>query len=75
MEIKVLGEATCSRMGMGAFCGVAQGSDEPAHFVHLIYEGHAQSQDHNVWLLGKSITFDSGGLSLKDVDGYASNEG
>ena len=75
MEIKVLGEATCSRMGMGAFCGVAQGSDEPAHFVHLIYEGHAESPDHNVWLLGKSITFDSGGLSLKTSTGMRRMKG
>lgn len=75
LEIKVLGEATCSRMGMGAFCGVAQGSEEPALFVHLIYEGDTESPANNVWLLGKSITFDSGGLSLKSSAGMRRMKG
>ena len=75
MEIRVLGEATCLQMGMGAFCGVAQGSEEPAHFVHLHYEGDPDSPDNNVWLLGKSITFDSGGLSLKSSAGMRRMKG
>lgn len=75
MEIRVLGESTCLRMGMGAFCGVAQGSDEPAHFVHLIYNGDPDDPTNNVWLLGKSITFDSGGLSLKSSAGMRRMKG
>ena len=75
LEIKVLGEATCSRMGMGAFCGVAQGSDEPAYFVHLSYNGDSDDPANSIWLLGKSITFDSGGLSLKSSTGMRRMKG
>ena len=74
-KITVLNEAECAAEGMGAFCGVAQGTKEPAFFVHITYEGDTEQPDNNVWLLGKSITFDSGGLSLKSAAGMLRMKG
>ena len=74
-KIKILDEAQCAAQGMGAFCGVAQGAREPAFFVHITYEGDPEQPDNNVWLLGKSITFDSGGLSLKSAAGMLRMKG
>jgi leucyl aminopeptidase len=52
------------QLGMGAFALVAQGSEQPAYLIHLCYkpEGGATKK---IALVGKGITFDSGGLSLK----------
>lgn len=74
-NFKVLNETECANEGMGAFCGVAQGSKEPAFFVHITYQGDPDDPDNNVWLLGKSITFDSGGLSLKSATGMLKMKG
>jgi leucyl aminopeptidase len=49
---------------MGSFLAVAQGSDEPLQFIVLKYEG-AGKKDAPVVLVGKGITFDTGGISLK----------
>ena len=73
--VRVLSMDECLAMGMNAFCGVAQGSQRPAQFVHLIYEGDPSNPSNNVWLVGKSITFDSGGLSLKPSRGMVTMKG
>ena len=73
--VRVLGMDECVAMGMNAFVGVAQGSRRPAHFVHLTYDGDASNASNNVWLIGKSITFDSGGLSLKPSRGMVTMKG
>ena len=65
----------CRSMGMNAFAGVAQGSHRPAEFLHLTYEGDPSDASNNVWLIGKSITFDSGGLSLKPSRGMVTMKG
>ena len=64
LELKVLERADCEALGMGAYLGVAQGSDLPPKFIHLTYrpEGGAQRR---VGLVGKGLTFDSGGYNLK----------
>ena len=49
---------------MGSFLSVAQGSDEPLRFIIARYDGAAKSQAPVV-LVGKGITFDTGGVSLK----------
>ena len=56
----VLSIEECLAMGMNAFVGVAQGSHRPGWFVHLKHEGDPSQASNNVWLVGKSITFDSG---------------
>ncbi|MDM0045560.1 leucyl aminopeptidase [Variovorax dokdonensis] len=60
----VLGPKEIAKLGMGAFAGVAQGSSEPARFIVLQYQGAAKG-DAPVVLVGKGITFDTGGVSLK----------
>ena len=59
----------CEKMNMGAFLSVAKGSAQPPQFIHLTYEGDTQNPDNNIWFIGKSITFDTGGISLKPASG------
>ena len=64
LKITILTEAQAKRKGMGAFCGVAQGSDEPSYMIALEYQGDIRSKDK--WgLIGKGITFDTGGINVK----------
>jgi leucyl aminopeptidase len=67
MRCQVLLEEDAAELEMGAFLGVAQGSDEPAAFIILEYNPGREDLDTLV-LVGKGITFDSGGLSLKPVE-------
>ena len=53
-----------AKLGMGSFMAVAQGSKEPLRFIELHYNG-ADKADKPVVLVGKGITFDTGGISLK----------
>ncbi len=62
---EVLDNTDMREMGMGAFIGVAQGSEEPAKLIILTYEGDPENPDNNLGLIGKGITFDTGGISLK----------
>jgi leucyl aminopeptidase len=61
---EVLNHKDVAKLGMGAFLAVAQGSDEPLKFVVLRYDG-APKSEQSVVLIGKGITFDSGGISIK----------
>lgn len=64
LKITVIDEAQAKKKGMGAFVGVAQGSEEPSYIIALEYSGNPRQKD--VWgIIGKGITFDSGGISLK----------
>jgi leucyl aminopeptidase len=54
---------------MGAFWGVAQGSDEPPALIVLRYEPSGAAKDVHLGLVGKGITFDTGGISIKPADG------
>jgi leucyl aminopeptidase len=63
-KVEVLGRKEVEKLGMGAFVAVAQGSDEPLRFIVLRYEGAARASAPLV-LVGKGITFDSGGISIK----------
>ncbi|MDE2416213.1 MAG: leucyl aminopeptidase [Burkholderiales bacterium] len=60
----VLGPKEVAKLGMGSFMAVAQGSDEPLRFIVLRYDGATKSHAPTV-LIGKGITFDSGGISIK----------
>ena len=64
IKCEVLGPKEVAKLGMGSFMAVAQGSDEPLRFIVLRYHGAAKSQAPTV-LVGKGITFDSGGISIK----------
>ena len=61
---EVLGPREVAKLGMGAFMAVAQGSEEPLQFIVLRYHGAAKTEAPTV-LVGKGITFDSGGISIK----------
>jgi leucyl aminopeptidase len=61
----VLDGEAIEQLGMGAFAAVAQGSDQSARLIALEYDGPGAAQAPRVALVGKAVTFDSGGLSLK----------
>ncbi|HTY51427.1 MAG TPA: leucyl aminopeptidase [Steroidobacteraceae bacterium] len=65
VRVKVLDEAAIRREKMGCFLSVTRGSEEPPRFIVLEYRGTRTQQDPVV-LVGKGITFDTGGISLKD---------
>ncbi|MCX8520400.1 MAG: leucyl aminopeptidase [Rhodoferax sp.] len=65
---EVLGPKEVAKLGMGTFLAVAQGSDEPLRFIVLQYSGAARTLAPTV-LVGKGITFDSGGISIKPAAG------
>ena len=64
LQCEVLGPKEVARIGMGSFMAVAKGSEQPLRFIVLRYQGAAQAEPPVV-LVGKGITFDSGGISIK----------
>ncbi len=66
IKLKVLDAAACAKLGMDAFLAVAKGSDEPPYFLHLTYKpDRANKTYRKIAIVGKGLTYDSGGLSLK----------
>jgi leucyl aminopeptidase len=65
LSINNLEKAEVKKEGMGALLAVAQGSDEPLRFITLEYKGTAKKKQKPVVLVGKGVTFDAGGISLK----------
>lgn len=66
LEVKILEEADMEKLGMGALLGVSQGSAEPAKLILLTYEpARASKSTETVALVGKGLTFDAGGISIK----------
>ena len=68
LKIEVLEREQVEKMGMGAFLGVARGSQQPPKFIVLNYKG-SRSGGIDIALVGKGITFDSGGISIKPSEG------
>lgn len=64
LTVQVLDRPEIEKLGMGSFLSVAKGSDEPPKFIILQHKGGGK-KDKPVVLVGKGITFDSGGISLK----------
>lgn len=64
LKTKVLSEAQMKRLGMGSLLSVSAGSVQPAVFIIMQYKGAAASTKPHV-IVGKGITFDTGGISLK----------
>ena len=64
IQCEVLGPKQVAKLGMGSFMAVARGSEEELRFIVLRYDGGAKSQAPTV-LVGKGITFDTGGISIK----------
>jgi len=74
LEINVLEEEQMKELGMGALLGVARGSREPARFIILNYRG-SDAAGVDIALVGKGITFDSGGISIKPSEKMAEMKG
>ncbi|HAC62349.1 MAG TPA: leucyl aminopeptidase [Cyanothece sp. UBA12306] len=68
LTLEILEQEDCEKLGMGAFLGVAKASDLPPKFIHLTYQPSATPQK-KLAIVGKSLTFDSGGLNLKVAGG------
>ena len=64
LTVNVLDEAAMKKLGMGSLLSVTQGSKQPAKLITLEYRG-AKKTDKPVLLIGKGVTFDTGGISLK----------
>lgn len=64
VTVDVLNEAAMEKLGMGALLSVSQGSEQPAKLITLRYDGGNTGQKPVV-LVGKGVTFDSGGISIK----------
>ncbi len=75
LGIEIMDNAQMKKMGLGAFMGVAQGTDEPAKLIILRYNGDPSNPENNLGLIGKGITFDTGGISLKPPGGMEAMKG
>ncbi len=69
LEARVLGRAELRRLRMNALLAVGQGSDEPPAVVHLVYRPRGRRPSGRIALVGKGVTFDSGGLNIKPGSG------
>src|SRR5208337_1203574 len=69
LKCEVYGADKIKELKMGAFWGVAQGSDEPPALIVMTYEPAGAPAKPVVGLVGKGITFDTGGISIKPADG------
>ena len=75
-SVKILGQSACEEMNMGAFLGVSACSALEPQFIHLTYtppgfkEGGGDDSSKDVALVGKGLTFDSGGYNLKVSVGF-----
>lgn len=68
LKVEVLDEKKLKELGAGAFLAVAQGSDQPPRMIVLHYQG-GKKDDKPFALVGKGITFDTGGISIKPAAG------
>lgn len=63
-ELEILNQAECESLGMGAYLGVAKATEIPPQFIHLTYRPAGQV-NKKLAIVGKGLTFDSGGLNIK----------
>lgn len=68
LKVDILDEKKLTELGMGAFLAVAQGSDQPPRMIVLNYQGGKKAEKPFA-LVGKGITFDTGGISIKPASG------
>lgn len=74
LECQILDREEMIELGMGGLLGVAQGSHQPPKFIVLHYKGDP-STDRAIGLVGKGITFDTGGISIKPAQGMEAMKG
>lgn len=69
LKVDVLYRGRMEELGMGALLGVAQGSEEPPFLAHISYTPENPVSKAHLALIGKAVTFDSGGISIKPSEG------
>lgn len=70
LSVKIFDRAAAQQAGFSAFLAVARGSQEEPYVIHLTYKPKNRSPESRpIFLVGKGVTFDSGGLSLKPAEG------
>ncbi|MEM8798963.1 MAG: leucyl aminopeptidase [Pseudomonadota bacterium] len=69
VEVQVLGEKEMKKLGMGALLGVGQGSDRDSQLVIMKYMGADDPDEAPIAFIGKGVTFDTGGISIKPAPG------
>jgi leucyl aminopeptidase len=74
LECRILEQADMEKLGMDAFLGVSHGSRQPPKLIVLSYKG-GDPQRSTLGLVGKGITFDSGGISIKPSEGMGDMKG
>jgi leucyl aminopeptidase len=74
LEVSIMEREQMQALGMGALLGVAQGSQQPPKLIVLSYKG-SDSKKVDLALVGKGITFDSGGISIKPSEGMGEMKG
>lgn len=74
LELTILDREQMEKEGMGSLLGVAQGSRQPPKLIVLSYKGDKKSSD-TLGFVGKGITFDSGGISIKPSESMAEMKG
>ena len=76
LTIKILERADMKKLGMGALLGVAQGSHELPKLIEVSYKGRkGKGTGPRLGLVGKGVTFDSGGISIKPSEGMEAMKG
>lgn len=69
LECEILDEARMRELGMGSLLGVSQGSDNPPALIVIRYVPERAASEDHLALVGKGVTFDTGGVSIKPSDG------
>jgi leucyl aminopeptidase len=69
LKIEILDEKAMTKLGMGSLLGVGQGSDKESHIAIMKWHGADDKDEQPVTLVGKGVTFDTGGISLKPGNG------
>ncbi len=75
VQVEVLSEAALKRLGMRALLAVGQGSDRPSHVVVMQWKGAGPKGGAPIAIVGKGVTFDTGGISLKGAGGMEDMKG
>jgi leucyl aminopeptidase len=75
VAVEVLGEEQLEKLGMGALLAIGQGSVRPSHVVVMRWSGASDKDARPIAFVGKGVTFDTGGISLKPSAGMEDMKG
>ena len=75
MQVELLGPKALEKLGMNALLAVGQGSDKPSHVAVMQWKGAGAKGGEPLAIVGKGVTFDAGGISLKPAAGMEDMKG